>query len=104
MTNDELYAMHRRDRVWNRNDRARRRPSNASQAAHDRHVLLEYVEYLHAAAGLTMKTKQPKRPRKLTVERANSINRKRDLVEGSDRSYEVRRRRVRPGRAKTVEE
>lgn len=99
----ERRAMQRRDRVWNRNDRAHRRSSNASQAARDRHLLLKYVEFLeHADTSPTMK--KPKRPRKLSAERASAINRKRDLVEGTQRSYETKRVRVRPGRGKTVEE
>lgn len=47
--------------------------------------------------------KKPSR-RKLTVERARAINRKRDLVEGHQKSYEVRQVRVLPGRAGLVED
>lgn len=51
-----------------------------------------------------MKRSKPKRLRKLTHERADAINRKRDVVEGTERSYEVDRVRVRPGRGQTVKE
>lgn len=52
-----------------------------------------------------MRSSRKKRSRrKLTVERARAINRKRDLVEGDQKSYEVRQVRVLPGRAGLVED
>jgi hypothetical protein len=45
-----------------------------------------------------------KKRRKLTKERADAINRKRDLVEGTEKSYEHQRVRVLPGRAGLVKE
>lgn len=39
-----------------------------------------------------------KRRRKLTKERADAINRKRDLIEGHERSIELPRVRTLPGR------
>jgi len=43
-----------------------------------------------------------KRPRKLTQEKADAINRKRDLIEGHESSYEYQRLRALPGRRRTV--
>lgn len=48
--------------------------------------------------------KAPKKRRKVTVDRARAINRKRDLLLGTEKSLEVRRVRVLPGRAGLVEE
>lgn len=47
--------------------------------------------------------KEP-RPRKLTKAKADALNRKRDLVEGHRRSFEVQVTRVRAGRGQTVKE
>jgi hypothetical protein len=42
--------------------------------------------------------------RKLTSERADAINRKRDLLEGTDKSIETDTFRVRPGRIGIINE